>query len=132
MTKSWLKTSTKPCESELHWDTTCFSSVMQSIQTVRHQIRDTGHSYPLLPSGHLSWAQNSQVINQCSVTGSLRTRLAHIFPNSESVQDCYAEIPPNGPNSRHTYVYLLHTIPLTQYLNPRSSYSRPSFFNINI
>lgn len=42
MTRSWLKTNTKPCESELlHWDATCFGSVMQSVGITCRQIRAT-------------------------------------------------------------------------------------------
>lgn len=48
MTRSSLKTNTKPCESILHWDTTCLCSV----KYLKPNKAYTGHSYLLLPSWH--------------------------------------------------------------------------------
>lgn len=69
MTRSSLKTNTKPCESKLHWDTTCLSSVTQSVKITLNQIRATLviHTY-YYHLDTLSCTQNSQAINQPSVT----------------------------------------------------------------
>lgn len=80
MTRSWLKTNTKPCESELTVGRHMFQQRHAKCwDCVPPNKGDAGHS--LLLSWHPSRAQNSRVVYQPSadITATLRNGPAHIL-----------------------------------------------------